>query len=317
MLKETIVFVIEENDANRRIDRVLRKFLEKESLSQIYSAIRKGYIRLNGKKLKQGQITKNGDKLEIAKFLLERKNSTEATKATNNKTKNKLNEEIQENKPTDEDLDIILKTRDLLFINKKQGQIVHGKDSISEMILKYHMPKQESLSFKPGPLHRLDKDTSGIICFSQSLKGAQAFSQAIKTKKLNKYYLGIIEGVGIKPILNSPIEGKACKTLCKVIKSNKEKNLSLVEFKLITGRKHQIRIQCQKAGHPLLHDRKYGSKQGHKNNDKNKAAKYFLHAQRIEFDDELLALESFKGLPKVINAELAKDFRQFLINNFD
>ncbi len=309
MLQENKVFIIQEDDANRRIDRVLRKFLKDYPLSKIYSAIRKGKIKINGKKVKQNQVTQKGDELEISKFLFYDKENKKISVKTSD-IKQNLKTKNSNQKESKKDLNILLKTNHLLFINKKQGEIVHGENSISDLVLENYKPKQESLSFAPGPLHRLDKDTSGIICFSQSLKGAQVFSDAIKTKKLSKYYLGIVEGLNIKSVLDSPIDGKACKTLCKVIKSNKEKNLSLVEFKLITGRKHQIRIQCQKAGHPLLNDRKYGSKL---KNNSGKHKKYFLHAQRIVFDDELLKLEAFKGVPKLIEASIPEYFDEVKI----
>ena len=235
---ENKVFYIGEDDSGRRLDRVIRKFLGKASLSLIYSAIRKGKIRVNGKKEKEAYLTQKGDEIamDLSLFSL-----------TGSGGKSQTNSSVS--MP-----DVLLKTDDLLFINKRAGDIVHGEKSLCEAVSKYFPPKEKSLSFKVGALHRLDKDTSGILAFSQSLKGAQGFSKALQEGKIGKFYIGITEG---RPSLNefkSKIDGKECLCLIKVLDFSKEENLSLVLFNLITGRKHQIRIQCSQFGTPLLND---------------------------------------------------------------
>lgn len=290
MSKENKIFYIDEDDSGRRLDRVIRKFLEKASLSLIYSAIRKGKIRVNGKKEKGAYLTQKGDKIEMDLSLFALTGSG-GESHTN----------FLVSKP-----DVLLKTDDLLFINKKAGELVHGEKSLCEAVSKYFPPKEKSLSFKIGALHRLDKDTSGILAFSQSLKGAQDFSKALQERKIGKLYIGITEG---KPALNefkSRIDGKKCLCLLKVLEFSKKENLSLVLFNLITGRKHQIRIQCSQFGTPLLNDKKYGSKQ-QKVFSENlpKKITYFLHAYKLTFK------ESFSDkLPKEITAPLPENFRR-------
>ena len=289
MSKENKIFYIGEDDSGRRFDRVIRKFLGKMPLSGVYSAIRRGKIKVNGKKENGAYLTQKGDEItmDLSLFGL-----------TAPVSEDQVNSAI---KP-----DVLLKTDDLLFINKRPGELVHGEKSLCEAVLKYFSPKEKSLSFKAGALHRLDKDTSGILTFSQSLKGAQEFSKALQEGKIGKFYIGITEG---RPSLNefkSKIDGKECLCLIKVLDFSKEENLSLVLFNLITGRKHQIRIQCSQFGTPLLNDKKYGSKQKKVfSEDLSKKTTYFLHAYKLRFSEPFL-----DDLPKEITAPLPENFKR-------
>ena len=277
--------MISGNDANRSLDRVLRKFLKDIPLSVIYSAIRTGKIKINGKNRTPDYITQKGDKLEIKPKLFRKIEIKENVSQTIRR------------KPC-----ILLRTGDLLFINKKIGETVHGKDSLLNAVLTYFPGTGKSLSFTPGPLHRLDKNTSGIITFSQSLKGAQRFSDALQSGKIEKYYLGIIEGLSIQKEMTDNVGGKKCITIAEPLTAFKAENLCLVRFRLITGRKHQIRLQCGKRGTPLLNDKKYGSTQsaaGIKN--------YFLHAYKLKFTEPI-----FDDIPQTITAPLPKSFKKFL-----
>ena len=91
---------------------------------------------------------------------------------------------------------IVFESDDLLAINKKKGQLVHGeKGSLEEMVrhyLKNRIPS--SLSFQPGPLHRLDRNTSGLIYFSKSINGAREFSEELQNKNFIKYYITLLDG---------------------------------------------------------------------------------------------------------------------------
>ena len=259
-------------------------------LSGVYSAIRRGKIRVNGKKENGAYLTQKGDEISMDLSLFG---------LTAPAYEEQVNSAIL--KP-----DVLLKTDDLLFINKRSGELVHGEKSLCEAVLKYFPSKEKSLSFKVGALHRLDKDTSGILAFSQSLKGAQEFSKALQEGKIGKFYIGITEG---RPSLNefkSSIDGKECLCLIRVLDFSKKENLSLVLFNLITGRKHQIRIQCSQFGTPLLNDKKYGSKQKKAfSEDLSKKTTYFLHAYKLIFSEPFL-----DDLPKEITAPLPENFKR-------
>lgn len=289
MSKENKIFYIGEDDSGRRLDRVVRKFLGKMPLSGVYSAMRRGKIRVNGKKENGAYMTQKGDEISMDFSLFALTDSVSEEK-----------KKYSVSKP-----DVLLKTNDLIFINKKSGELVHGEKSLCEAVAKYFPPKEQSLSFKTGALHRLDKDTSGILAFSQSLRGAQGFSKALQEGKIGKFYIGITEGKPSLKEFKSKINGKECLCLIKILDFSKEENLSLVLFNLITGRKHQIRIQCSQFGTPLLNDKKYGSKQKKLFSEYVSPNKYFLHAYKLIFKEKFL-----DELPKEITAPLPENFKR-------
>lgn len=190
------------------------------------------------------------------------------------------------------DIPILLQTTDLLIINKPVGIPVHGEHSIDALLfgaavqLSADMPPParftrnplQSLSFKPGPLHRLDKDTTGVLCFSQTLAGAQWFSQCLREKTVGKYYLGIVRGAMPSQLITAEDESGKTITQCYSLSYNRGIDASLILFKLITGKKHQIRKHTASTGHPLAGDRKY---QG--GNPLPACKHYLLHAWRLYF----------------------------------
>ena len=190
------------------------------------------------------------------------------------------------------DIPTLLKTIDLLIVNKPAGIPVHGNYSIATLLSDVwaqvlpDMPPAvgsannppQSLSFKPGPLHRLDKDTTGILCFSRTLAGAQWFSQCLREKTVGKYYLGIVRGTMQTQRITADDESGKTITQCYSIEYNKAIDASLMLFKLITGKKHQIRKHTASVGHPLAGDRKY-----HGGNPLPACKHYVLHAWRLYF----------------------------------
>ena len=274
-------YVIEENDSGRRIDRLLRRFLPCAPLSLIYSSIRKGLVRLNGKKVKAENKTSLGDVLYLAESL----ESFKKEKITGYQ---KLH------------LNIILKTRDLLFINKKAGEITHGKGSVDEKVKK-SFRIDSSLSFSVGALHRLDKETTGVLSFSQSLKGASLFSKALIDGQIERYYIGINEGRIKEGLLklssrDSKGEEKLELTHSVLLEYSKKDELSLSFYCLITGRKHQIRRASQYFNTPLFCDDTYGSK-------RKDHPTYFLHSICLHFLKPI-----FNDVPSFVVASIPTDF---------
>ena len=88
----------------------------------------------------------------------------------------------------------------------------------------------QSLSFKPGPLHRLDKDTTGVLCFSRTLAGAQWFSQCLREKTVGKYYLGVVRGVMLSQLITAEDESGKTITQCYSLCYNKEIEASVMLF---------------------------------------------------------------------------------------
>lgn len=202
------------------------------------------------------------------------------------------------------DIPILLKTTGLLIVNKPAGIPVHGEHSIDTLLsgaahlcgntlqcdttvqlsadipppARFARNSLKSLSFKPGPLHRLDKDTTGVLCFSQTLAGAQWFSQCLREKTVGKYYLGVVRGAMPSQRITAEDESGKTITQCYSLSYNKGIDASLILFKLITGKKHQIRKHTANVGHPLVGDRKYRG-----GNPLPASKHYLLHAWRLYF----------------------------------
>ncbi|MBO7637664.1 MAG: RluA family pseudouridine synthase, partial [Treponema sp.] len=241
-------FTAGKDDDGRRLDRVLRKILPENTSSGLYSALRKKLIRVNDRACGGNTKVSDGDCIQVAEFLLSGKEREE-----NNHTKNKL--------PPLDERQIVFMNEHVLILNKKAGISVQpgGKGpSLWEQVLQFYqkMQKAPSLSFTPGPLHRLDRNTSGLVAFSLSLEGAKWFTEAMKEGRIKKDYLGISEGC-LKQreswedfLDDSENEGKAFQTVrvCQEgeravteaipLSYSAEKALTLVQFKIHTGKKH-------------------------------------------------------------------------------
>ena len=306
---EFIHFSAGKDDEGRRLDKIVRTMLSQENLSGLYKALRSGLIKVNGKKQKGEYRISSGDDICIADFLTQKNNSSK-----------KGEEKIQTNSPLPSEW-IIFKNQSLLFINKPYDLSVQKSSpdevSLNEFVQQdydFFNSKKESLSFKTGPLHRLDRKTTGIIAFSQDLKGAQWFSQIVREHKIQKNYLALVEGTLKSPQLwtdrilkenDSHQKTKAFHTV-KINsddKNSKEsitqalplaygtykgKNVTLVKFNIKTGRTHQIRSSSAFHGHPLLGDTAYG---GQKISGKQNL---FLHAWT------LILPENSLGIPQKI-----------------
>jgi 23S rRNA pseudouridine955/2504/2580 synthase len=163
----------------------------------------------------------------------------------------------------------------LLFINKRAGLAVHGPGSLETLVRAYLAPKlPPSLAFRPGPLHRLDRPTSGVVTFGAALEGARRFSALIRERRVLKRYLALVDGRvpgpltwedGLyrdrerrKTLASAEGGGEGKRALTRVFPLGTRGEYSLVLLEIDTGRTHQIRAQAALHGHPLAGDRKYG-----------------------------------------------------------
>ena len=264
------------DDINRRLDKLIRVFIPDLPLSTLYQIIRKGLVKVNGKKSKPDYRIAGGDLISIADILLKSFQNSEKSPADDCKI---------------EDL-IVFENQNILILNKAAGINIHKakKDEISltELVEAYYNKNHsgQSLSFRPGPLHRLDKMTSGLVCFSMSLEGARWFSSLMEDHKIKKTYSATVEGIVtqketwedyiIKEDEKSeefhtvnlipgnteelPLSAKKCITTIIPLNSFTQdgKEYTAVNFEIATGRQHQIRAQSSFHGHPLAGDTDYG-----------------------------------------------------------
>lgn len=183
-------FIAGSDDGGRRVDRVLRRFLHDANLSSVYGALRKGLILVNAQRVKPDARIESGDVISIASFLLQNEKSSGSGNASN--------ENRRVYKAASLPYTVVFANEHFLVIDKPYGVAVQGKNSIAEKIAAYYaasVPKEKrSLSFVAGPLHRLDKNTTGILFFSWSLKGAAWFSRELKAHRIQKKYIALIHG---------------------------------------------------------------------------------------------------------------------------
>ena len=288
MKKET--FILLENDAGRRLDRVIRKFLADMPMSKLYEAIRKGLIRINGKRAPLNYRTAAGDTLTITDILLPsaRPNTPVRREAQTLPSAAAYTSAVKPAEAADvppaapSEIQPLFTTADILIINKPAGLPVHGSRSVAERLtgLLSVSELRHSLSFRPGPLHRLDKDTTGVLCFSRTLAGAQWFSECLRKKTIDKYYLGIVRGMMPAQLIATTDGSASMQTQCFAAGFNTQLGASLMVFRLITGKKHQIRKHTLHVGHPLIGDTRYGG-----GSPLPRCTGYLLHAWQLFFPE--------------------------------
>lgn len=246
---ERVYYTISENDSGKRLDAIIRKILPGVPLGKIFSMIRKGLIRLNDKKADGSTRVKTNDTIGLPSHLQQQ--------VVTNKPSSKVTSNSANLPP------VLYEDDDILIVDKPRGVTTHGPQSIETCVRKYLRGRiGESLTFSPGPLHRLDKNTSGINVFSKSIAGARLFSKAIKHRRVQKYYTGIIEGVVFdtltwEDILKTETGTKTAVLEVRPVITDSRSTLCL--FRLHTGRKHQIRKQAGLRDLPLKGDTAYGS----------------------------------------------------------
>ncbi|WP_425449758.1 RluA family pseudouridine synthase [Dethiothermospora halolimnae] len=282
---------INTNEKNQRIDRFLKKYMPEASKGFIYKMLRKKRIKLNNKRAKPNINLKEGDKIQ---FYM----STE----TINKFKEykKVEDVVIRFKVTYEDENIII-------INKPKGLLSHSagnnENTVVKQLISYlhkrgeYDPEKEK-TFIPAICNRLDKNTSGIIIGAKNNLALQSINESIRNGNIDKYYKCIVKGkvatdkelkgylikepkTNKVDILGHEIKGsKKIHTKIKIL--NENKNFTMLEIELLTGRTHQIRAHLASIGHPIIGDLKYGDKKVNKYFlGKYKLENQFLHAYKI------------------------------------
>ena len=269
-------FIVDKMNVNMRLDRLLRSKLGKIPQSLIEKSLRNGKIRLNKKKVKSSYKVNSNDKIELFNFNFKEE-------IIQKKTKFKPSDEIIKSK---EDL-IIDNNDNFIVINKSSGISVQGGTKSKKNLVDIFAKSKIFQETKPYPVHRLDKDTSGVFIMAKNRETAQLLTSLFRLRKVHKTYLAICHGELEKNSgewnddLSRYDNGKRIieksKTVYKVI--DKNSNSSLVEMKPITGRKHQLRKQLFNIGHSIYGDQKYKSLSITKGINKN----LMLHSYQIKF----------------------------------
>tara|TARA_Y100000590_G_C15597334_1_gene968570 strand:- start:188 stop:1102 length:915 start_codon:yes stop_codon:yes gene_type:complete len=271
------IFYIDDNFVDSRLDRWFKKNIFDVPQSLIEKNLRKGNIKVNKKKVKSSYKLKINDKITLYNIKFDIKKNI---KFKYKPTKDEI---------VDSSNMIIVNNENFVVINKPFGVSVQSGTKSRKNILDMLSKTKEFNNFKPFPVHRIDKETTGLLIVAKNRKYAQLFTSLFRIRKIHKTYLGIVlgsfsnrKGTLIDDLFyyegDKKVKVKAI-THYSVIDSNN--NYSLVKLNPETGRKHQLRKQLLMHGHPILGDSKYRIIQN--NLKKTRHNKLMLHAYKINF----------------------------------
>ena len=255
---------IDKANEGQRIEKFVRRFLSEAPLGFIYKAFRKKDIKVNGHWVHKDAILHEGDVVRIY--------------VTDQQMADFAKPKEVEAKPLNHP--IVYEDENVLLVDKPAGLLVMGDEhekrvTLVNDVLSYLYGKGEfnprNHAFVPAPAHRLDRNTSGIVCFGKTDAALKELTALFKEREnIDKRYLALVVGVPENegsidaPLLKdaktglvkvSP-EGKEAHTKYRLLETNGE--VSLIECELLTGRTHQIRVHLSSIGHPIIGDGKYG-----------------------------------------------------------
>jgi 23S rRNA pseudouridine1911/1915/1917 synthase len=298
-MSEMKIFVVEEEDKGTRLDQYLVKQLDL-TRTRVQNLIKENNIKVNNEKTKVAYKIEPNDSVRVY-----------------------IPEVVEKDiEAEDIKLDIVYQDGDIAIINKYSGMVVHpAHGHYSGTLVNAILFQIKDLSgingeMRPGIVHRLDKDTSGLIIVVKNDKAHTKLTEMFKNKEIKKTYLAIVKGKVSKEtgrietnigrdekdrkkmsVSRDEKKGKLAITTYKVIDSNER--YSLLDVNIETGRTHQIRVHMKHIGYPILGDIVYGRPD-------NKIMRQMLHAYKLEFKHPITSEEM------VLEAQLPKDFVEAL-----
>jgi len=297
---------IDDDYQGQRLDNFLITYLKGVPKSKIYQIVRKGEVRVNKKRKKADYRLETGDQIRIPPIRV-------AEPKPVVKVYDKTLKLIEDS--------IIYEDESFMAINKPSGIAVHGGSGVSWGLIeavRQIRPDVRRLEL----VHRLDRDTSGIILIAKKGAVLKVFHQYLQSKQMTKIYHALVVGRWPKhkrdvdvPLRKIELQsgerivkvdgkGKPSKTEYRIL--NAFKGFSLVEASPITGRTHQIRVHCQFAGCPIVGDEKYCPEDDLQVQKASGYNRLCLHARELRFKHP----ES--GKPMTLNADYGSDFQNIL-----
>ena len=311
------LITVAEHEAGQRLDNYLIKILKGVPQSHIHRIIRAGEVRLNKKRCKPDSRIQTGDLLRIPPV-----RTAEKQRSSENRAQAVPAREFT----------IIYEDDALLVIDKPAGTAVHGGSGVSFGVIEQirrARPEARYLEL----VHRLDKDTSGLLMIAKKRSALVKLHEAIRNDHPKKIYLAL--GVGRLPndrfhvklplfkytgaqgekMVRVSEDGQSAHTIFRVLSRFSDgilhgvglSHLTLVRATLKTGRTHQIRVHLQSQGCPIAGDERYGDYQANRRLQKLGLKRMFLHASELHLNHPLT------GEPLVLKAELPPDLAQFAV----
>lgn len=276
-IDETMTLTVQSGQKNIRLDLFLKDSFHGLSRSYFQNLINDGQILVNKKKAKKSYVTEVDDEIEV-KFVI-------------NDELTLLPEKIP--------LDILYEDEYFVVINKKAGIVVHPafgnwSGTLVNALLYHCQTMEKDASCRPGIVHRLDKDTTGVLVAAKTQESQRKLADLFAARQVEKSYLALCLGspksvltiqapLGRHPIFRKKMavmEASGKEAYTELHPVQRGKNVSLVRLFIKTGRTHQIRVHLAHIGCPVLGDSIYGRQ---RDNESYKAKRQMLHAERIAF----------------------------------
>ncbi|MPY26290.1 23S rRNA pseudouridine(955/2504/2580) synthase RluC [Shewanella psychropiezotolerans] len=276
---------IDEDHLGQRIDNYLMTKLKGVPKSMIYRIVRKGEVRVNKKRIKPEYKLQDGDIVRIPPVRVSDKSERPGPSAKLTKV-SQLEDRI------------VFEDKSIIVLNKPSGIAVHGGSGVDFGVIEAMRalrPTQKFLEL----VHRLDKDTSGVLLIAKKRSALRHLHDQLRFKKMQKDYQALVKGTwqARDKVIKAPLlkltlksgerivrvnqEGKECETRFKILQ--RYQGATLVQASPVTGRTHQIRVHCQYAGHPIACDDKYSEQRFDDTMRVHGLNRLFLHAAQLRF----------------------------------
>lgn len=286
-----MLLTIDENTDNTRLDVYLSDLYEGVSRSKIQNAIKSGKVLVNTQIKKPSYVLKEGDNVEFENLIEEKSLNIE---------------------PEDIPLEIVWEDENMAVVNKPSGMLTHptpletSGTLVNALLYKYGVDGLSDLNgeFRRGIVHRLDRNTSGLLMIAKNNKAHEYLANLIKNHDMTKKYHAVLKGDYPldEDVINEPIgrhktqphkmtvtpDGKPSTTILKVLERFKE--ATYVELTLVTGRTHQIRVQASFRHYPVFNDTLYGAGQGKIKTQEQVLQSFYLKFAK-PFSAEIIELE--------------------------
>lgn len=273
-------YIIDKENAGKRLDIYINEMNDNFTRSYIKTLNEEGYILVNNKKVKAGYSLKENDVIIL------------------NEKEDKLSNISAEKI----DLNIMYEDDDIIIIDKEKGMVVHPANgnytgTLVNSLMYSHVNNLSSINgvIRPGIVHRIDKDTTGILVVAKNDNAHKKLAEQFKVHSITRKYVALVKGIIKEDELDidAPIgrnitdrkkmavtnkNSKEAKTHIKVLERFFDSNVTFIEATLKTGRTHQIRVHMTSLGHPLLGDEVYGRK-----DMRFKVKGQLLHAKTLGF----------------------------------
>lgn len=278
------IVAITADDAGQRIDNFLRTQLKGVPKSMIYRILRKGEVRVNKKRIKPEYKLEAGDEVRIPPVRVAEREEPA------------VSPHLQKVSALSEAM--LYEDDYLLVLNKPSGTAVHGGSGLSFGViegLRALRPQARFLEL----VHRLDRDTSGILLVAKKRSSLRALHEQLRGKEMQKDYLALVHGQWQShvKVVQAPLLKNILQSGERIVRVNSEGKPSETRFKVeeryafatlvrcspVTGRTHQIRVHTQHAGHPIAFDDRYGDRDFDKQLANTGLSRLFLHAAALKF----------------------------------